>query len=52
MKLAVPKETAKNENRVSLIPKNVKDLITKGFQVKIESALGKAISLMDEGLHK
>ena len=47
MKIAVPREAAPNENRVALIPKNVKDLVEKEAQVEIENGLGETIGLTD-----
>ncbi len=40
MKLAVAKETKFKENRVSLTPDVIKDLIKKGFEVIVESGAG------------
>jgi len=40
MILGVPKETKIKENRVSLTPDVVKDLVKKGFEVVIESGAG------------
>jgi NAD(P) transhydrogenase subunit alpha len=40
MIIAVPKETKEKENRVALVPVVVKDLVTKGFAVQMESGAG------------
>ena len=40
MKIALPREADLKENRVALIPKNVKDLISKGASLEFESGLG------------
>ncbi len=40
MKLSVPKETKFKENRVSLTPDVVKDLVKKGFEVLVETGAG------------
>ena len=47
MMIAIPKEEDDNEKRVPLLPKDVKDLIGKGAQVKIESGLGEGLGLSD-----
>ena len=40
MILGVPKETLKNETRVAVIPATVKQLISAGFDIFIESGAG------------
>ena len=40
MKIAVPKETKINENRVALSPDVVKTLVAKGFSVAVEEGAG------------
>ena len=48
MKLSVPKETKFKENRVSLTPDVVKDLVKKGFEVIVESGAGLKSFFSDE----
>lgn len=48
MVIAVPKETKFKENRVSLVPAVVKDLVAKGFSVNVESGAGMASFFNDE----
>lgn len=48
MKLAVPKETKLNENRVALTPDVVKDLVNKGFEVQLEAGAGIASFFSDD----
>ena len=40
MKIAIPKETKVKENRVSITPDTIKDLIKKGFSCTIEKGAG------------
>ena len=42
MIIAVPKETKARENRVSLTPDVVKELVGKGFTVHIERGAGES----------
>ncbi len=48
MIIAVPKETKWKENRVSLTPAVVKDMVAKGFVVKVEKDAGKASFFADK----
>lgn len=48
MKIAVPKETKINENRVALSPDVVKTLVAKGFSVSIEESAGVNSFFSDE----
>lgn len=48
MNIAVPKETKLKENRVSLSPTVVADLVKKGFSVTLESNAGHASFYSDE----
>ena len=48
MNIAVPKETKLKENRVSLSPTVVADLVKKGFSVTLESNAGLASFYSDE----
>jgi len=48
MKLSVPKETKFKENRVSLTPDVVKDLVKKGFEVIVEAGAGLKSFFSDE----
>ena len=47
MIIGVPKEIAKNEDRVGLVPANVKSLIRQGDQVLIEKGAGLGIGITD-----
>jgi len=40
MILGIPKEITKNETRVSVIPATVKQFVSAGFTVKVESNAG------------
>ncbi|MCB0397170.1 MAG: Re/Si-specific NAD(P)(+) transhydrogenase subunit alpha [Flavobacteriales bacterium] len=48
MKLGVPKETKDRERRVALTPTVVKSLISKGFEVIVESGAGDNSFIYDE----
>lgn len=48
MIIAVPKETKFKENRVSLSPSVVKDMVSKGFTVQVESGAGLASFFADK----
>ncbi|UBM58167.1 Re/Si-specific NAD(P)(+) transhydrogenase subunit alpha [Marinilongibacter aquaticus] len=48
MQISILKESKPRENRVALSPEVSKQLIKKGFQVKIESGAGLASSFSDE----
>ena len=48
MKIGVPKETRKNENRVALSPDVVKSLIGSGFNLIVESGAGLNSFFSDE----
>ena len=37
MRIGVPKEIKNNENRVGLIPENVRELIANGHEVWVET---------------
>ena len=52
MIIGVPKEIAKNENRVGLVPANVKSLVRQGEQVIIEHDAGKNIGITDNEYRK
>lgn len=47
LKIAIPKETAKNERRVAATPETVKKLITLGCDVFIQAGAGEYASLPD-----
>ena len=47
MILGVPKETLKNETRVAVIPATVKQLISAGFDIFIESGAGDLSQISD-----
>ena len=52
MKVAIPKETASDEQRVGATPKTVKRLIKQGFEVYVESNAGAAANYSDESYQK
>ena len=52
MKLAVPKETKPNENRVALTPEAVRGLVGKGFTVLVEQGAGLPAFFADESYLK
>src|SRR5215204_5819918 len=47
MRLAVLKEHASGERRVSLVPETVKRLISKGFEVVVEASAGDKAFISD-----
>jgi len=47
MKIAVPRETAANERRVSMIPETIGPLVKSGIQVLVESGAGAAAFFSD-----
>ncbi|MBT5093071.1 MAG: Re/Si-specific NAD(P)(+) transhydrogenase subunit alpha [Halobacteriovoraceae bacterium] len=47
MKICVPKETHPSENRVTLIPLNVKKLVDLGAEVFFQSGLGEGLHITD-----
>ena len=48
MILGIPKEIIENETRVAVIPATVKQFISAGFTVKIESGAGLASQISDQ----
>ena len=48
MKIGVPKETARDEARVALVPDMVKKLIEAGLRVQVQSGAGSRASLPDD----
>jgi alanine dehydrogenase len=52
MIIGVPKEIAKDENRVGLVPANVKSLIRQGDKVFIEKGAGLGIGITDNEYKK
>lgn len=48
MKLAVPKEVAKGETRVALVPESVKKLTAAGFKISVEKGAGESAYFSDE----
>jgi NAD(P) transhydrogenase subunit alpha len=48
MKIGVPKETKERETRVALTPEVVKSLVSKGYQISIETGAGTGSSFPDE----
>ena len=48
MHIAVPAETWANERRVAQIPDSIKKLVKAGFEVSVESGLGKHAGFSDE----
>lgn len=47
MILGIPKEIAKNETRVAVIPATVKQFVSAGFTVKVETNAGKLSQISD-----
>ena len=47
MILGIPKEVAKNETRVAVIPATVKQFVSAGFTVKVETNAGKLSQISD-----
>jgi NAD(P) transhydrogenase subunit alpha len=52
MKLGIPKEIMKNENRVAAVPETVAKYISMGFEVLVESKAGEGIYVSDEEYSK
>jgi NAD(P) transhydrogenase subunit alpha len=48
MKIAIPKEQHRNENRVSLTPQGVGELVERGFEVCVEAGAGLNATLKDQ----
>ncbi|HSR66962.1 MAG TPA: Re/Si-specific NAD(P)(+) transhydrogenase subunit alpha [Acidobacteriota bacterium] len=48
MKIGIPKESHAGEKRVSMIPPNVKKLVSAGAEIEVESGLGQSIGVGDE----
>ena len=48
MILGVPKEILDNETRVAAIPATVKQYVSAGFDVKVESGAGVASQISDD----
>lgn len=48
MLIAIPKETAPREQRVSMVPETAAKLVKAGFQVRVESGAGLAAGHTDE----
>lgn len=48
MRIGVPKEIKNNENRVGLIPQNVRELVVNGHEVWVEANAGQGIGESDE----
>eukprot|EP01065_Artemidia_motanka_P044019 TRINITY_DN6203_c0_g1_i1.p1 TRINITY_DN6203_c0_g1~~TRINITY_DN6203_c0_g1_i1.p1 ORF type:complete len:1551 (+),score=525.74 TRINITY_DN6203_c0_g1_i1:147-4655(+) len=46
--VGVPKETSPGDKRVSLHPANVKQLVQKGFEVRMESGAGEGANFSDQ----
>lgn len=46
--IAVPKETAKHEKRVALVPETVAKLVEKGVEITIEENAGRASNYLDD----
>ena len=47
MRIGVPKEIKNNENRVGLIPENVRELVAHGHEVWVETQAGQGIGADD-----
>ena len=52
MKIAVPKETRENENRVALDPESCKKLIQAGIEISIEASAGLGAFFPDDAYRK
>src|SRR5262245_54981278 len=52
VRLAIPRETAPREQRVSLIPETVAKLVKAGFQASVEAGAGLAAGHTDEAYQK
>ena len=52
MRLAIPRETAPREQRVSLIPETVAKLVKAGFQAVVEAGAGLAAGHTDAAYQK
>src|SRR5262245_36209062 len=52
VRLAIPRETAPREQRVSLIPETVAKLVKAGFQAVVEAGAGLAAGHVDEAYQK
>lgn len=48
MLIGVPKEIKDNENRVALVPAGVRDLVSYGHEVLVQSSAGEGIDISDE----
>src|SRR5690349_10089340 len=48
MKIAIPKETARGEKRVAIVPETVKKLAAKGITSRVERGAGLASSFSDD----
>jgi len=48
MKVGVPKEIKKQENRVGLVPRSVKEYVNHGHEVCIERGAGAGIGATDD----
>tara|TARA_R110002072_G_scaffold64203_2_gene159385 strand:- start:230114 stop:231220 length:1107 start_codon:yes stop_codon:yes gene_type:complete len=48
MKIGVPKEIKNNENRVGLVPAGVRQLVTDGHELFVETTAGEGIGISDE----
>ena len=48
MKVGVPKEIKKQENRVGLVPRSVKEYVRHGHEVRIETGAGAGIGASDD----
>jgi alanine dehydrogenase len=48
MKVGVPKEIKEDENRISLLPSSVKELVGRGHEVFVESGAGLGVGMMDD----
>ena len=48
MKIGVPKEVKNNENRVALVPGGVRQLVSDGHEVFVQSQAGMGVGLSDQ----
>ena len=52
MIVGVPKEIKNHEYRVGLVPSSVRELVSRGHQVMIETMAGEGIGISDENFQQ
>ena len=48
MKIGVPKEIKNHEYRVGLVPGSVRELVSRGHEVFVQSHAGEGIGMLDD----